>query len=338
MEIGELHILNYLEGDMSAEERAAFEEKVKESPSLQKEVDDLRFLLNAVDNIKELHQVNTVSRWEKMSRKVFYLNLKHKIGTTFNYLSVFAFIPFLLLTAYLGLRLSQADQAGSELIEVQSAYGLVTKIVLPDSSVVFLNSGSKLSYPGNFTEKIRTVSLKGEAYFVVKANSEKRFEVKTADNFTISAYGTEFNVNAYEEQGWVGAALVSGNVAVSQNERANRIIQPGQSAVYNKNTKDVHVTEANLYVTTAWKDGKIIFRRAKMPEIIYRLSKHFNVDIELRDKDLEQYEFSATFTTETLTEILNLMKKASQIKWDYVEPVQLSDESYTKRKVILSLM
>lgn len=330
-------MLDYINGNLSEKERIAFEERIKESPALRKEVDDLRVLLRAMDDIEKLRQVNTDSRWKKMSREVSFLNLKHRIKSAFGDLSVFSFIPLLLLIIYLGLRLSQSDRNAGELIEVQSAHGLVSKILLPDSSVVYLNSGSRLTYPTRFTEKVRTVSLKGEAYFVVKACPEKRFEVRTSADFLVSAYGTEFNVNADDGLEWVSTVLVKGNIVANIHERPGLVINPGQRVVYNKSTKDVKVADVNPYVATAWKDGKIVFRRAKMPEIAYRLSKHYNVDIELEDKVLEQYEFSATFTTESLTEILDLISKASHIRWRCVEPLQLDDGSYTKRKVIMSL-
>lgn len=325
---------------MSEEDRVAFETELKRSVSLQNEVEELRFLLNAMDNIKELHQVDTVSHWQEMSRKVYYDKLKYKAATSFKRFSVFALLPLLLLISYLGLNLLKSAHYGEEIIEAQSAYGVVSKIMLPDSSFVFLNSGSQIAYPRSFTQDTRKVTLKGEAYFIVKACPEKRFEVQTSDGFTVSAYGTKFNVNAYEDQEWVNTVLVNGNISVrvDGNSEGNKIVQPGELVVYNKLTGKIDISKSNLAVETAWIDGKIVFRRTKMPEIIYRLSKHFNVDIELDDKALNQYEFSATFTTESLTEILNLMMKASPMTWHYVEPVQLHDKTYTKRKVVISLL
>lgn len=339
MEIKELHILSYLEGSMSDDERTAFESELEKSASLQKEVDDLRFLLEAMDNIKNLNKVDTIARWEKLSLNISLLKIKYKTLKSFRIISVLAFLPFIGLIGYLSERLYENNLQAREIIEVKSAYGLVSKILLPDSSVVFLNSGSTLSYPQRFTEEVRTVSLTGEAYFVVKASPDQRFEVRISDHLSVNAYGTEFNINAYEGQEWISTALANGHISVCKQEgnQMYTIMQPGQLAVYNKSTKEMDVSDINLYVATAWKDGKIVFRRARMPEIIYRLSKHFNVEIELKDKALTQYEFSATFTTESLTEILNLMKQASPIRWHYVEPKQQNDGTYTKRKVIISL-
>lgn len=337
----ELHILDYIEGRLSDDERLSFENKLKNSSSLQKEVEDLRFLLSAVDNIKKIHKVDTVARWKKLSLKLSLFKIRSRILKSVQYFVFIAFIPLLFLAYYLNTQIFNNNFFEQELVEVKSAYGVVSKITLPDSSIVYLNSGSSLLYPVKFQGDTRSVSLTGEAYFIVRSNPANQFDVKISEDLSVSAYGTEFNVNAYEDQGWVSTVLASGNVSIQQqsvNSSSVQVIRPGEVAVIDKKTMDVNVSKANLYVATAWKEGKIVFRRAKMPEIIYRLSKHFNVEIELKNEILNQYEFSATFTTETLTEILNLIGESSPIKWYYVEPKQQDDQTYTKRKVIISLL
>ena len=80
---------------------------------------------------------------------------------------------------------------------MSSAYGLVSKITLPDGSEVWLNSGSKLHYPKQFVGDHRKVYLSGEAYFKVSSDKKHRFDVALSNGITVSAYGTEFNINAY---------------------------------------------------------------------------------------------------------------------------------------------
>ncbi|MFR5942247.1 MAG: FecR domain-containing protein [Parabacteroides merdae] len=47
------------------------------------------------------------------------------------------------------------------------------------------------------------------------------------------------------------------------------------------------------------------------------------------------YKYSATFTTETFEEILQLLEKTAPIKCTMIEPKQASDYSYTRRTVII---
>ncbi|MEG2332895.1 MAG: DUF4974 domain-containing protein, partial [Bacteroides sp.] len=79
------------------------------------------------------------------------------------------------------------------------------------------------------------------------------------------------------------------------------------------------------------------FRRAGIEEIAKRLARHFGVEFELRGDRLRAYEYSATFTTESLTEILSLLGKASPLNVQIIEPKKQNDHSYPRRKVILSI-
>lgn len=80
---------------------------------------------------------------------------------------------------------------------------------------------------------------------------------------------------------------------------------------------------------------KMVFRRTEMAEIAQRLSRHFNVNIILQSKKIFNYKYSATFTTETFEEILQLLEKTAPIKCTMIEPKQASDYSYTRRTVII---
>jgi ferric-dicitrate binding protein FerR (iron transport regulator) len=156
----------------------------------------------------------------------------------------------------------------------------------------------------------------------------------------ISDYGTEFNVCAYEEDPVIEATLVSGNVEVASlaGERHNTLnISEGQQVVFDKSDKKSKVTNVNLAVKISWKDGKMVFRRANMNEITRRLSRRFNVDIRLEGKELYDYEYSASFTTETLDEILYLLEKSAPITCKIIYPEQSEDYTFTQKTVIIRM-
>ena len=222
------------------------------------------------------------------------------------------------------------------LLETTTAYGVRTKITLSDGSEVWLNSGSTLSYPEHFTEDKRQVTLSGEAFFKVKSDKDHRFDVQTSDGITVSAYGTEFNVQAYAEEPDIKATLAEGHIQIGQiNQSASQELIPGEQAVYSRHTQQMQVRKANLLVETAWKDGKLVFRRTPMEEIAKQLSRHFNVNIQLQGKEIFDYTYSATFTTETLAEILSLLEKTAPIRCEIIETQQQSDLAFTRKKVII---
>ncbi|WP_290700166.1 FecR family protein, partial [Lacinutrix sp.] len=69
-------------------------------------------------------------------------------------------------------------------------------INLPDGSEVILNAKSQLTFNKKTWNNNRELYLNGEAYFKVKTGNT--FTVKT-DNGSVLVLGTQFNVNAYNE-------------------------------------------------------------------------------------------------------------------------------------------
>ncbi len=85
-------------------------------------------------------------------------------------------------------------------VSVVSMAGQRTKILLPDSSIVHLNSGATIRYPEKFVGNRRDVELKGEAFFKIKRNVDKPFTVNSG-NFKTTVLGTSFSVanNAHND-------------------------------------------------------------------------------------------------------------------------------------------
>lgn len=240
------------------------------------------------------------------------------------------------LSAYLYHQTKMLKSAQVELSETTTAYGVRTKITLSDGSEVWLNSGSTLSYPERFAGDKRQVTLSGEAFFKVKSDKGHRFDVQTSDGITISAYGTEFDVQAYAGEPEIKATLAEGHIQMGQNgQPASQGLTSGEQVVYSRYTRQMQIRKANLLVETAWKDGKLVFRRTPMEEIAKQLSRHFNVNIQLQGKEIFDYTYSATFTTETLAEILSLLEKTAPIRCELVEPRQRDDLTFTRKEVII---
>lgn len=336
MDIQTEHILAYIEGRLSKEETKAFEQKMQQTPELRKEVDDLRFIYDTSDILFKQEHTDIEKRWKQVSLTMKYKKYRKGLTLFLRYAAAILFIPLLIASLYLYQEQKKWANSPKERIELTSAYGLVSKVTLPDGSEVWLNSGSKLHYPSRFENNRRTVSLLGEAYFKVSADKNHRFDVELPNGLTVSAYGTEFNINAYDDDEQIRTTLATGSVEIkSSNLPDSQILYPGEQASYNKVTGNMQTEEANLYMTTSWKDGKLVFRRTGMAEIAKCLSRHFNVNIILKSKQVHNYTYSATFTTETLEEILKLLKKTAPIKCTTVEPEQTNDYSYTRKTIFI---
>lgn len=67
-----------------------------------------------------------------------------------------------------------------------------TRLILPDSTLVWLNAGSKISYSQGFGVKDRHLQLNGEGYFEVRKDVKLPFDVKTR-KLNVTVLGTKFN-------------------------------------------------------------------------------------------------------------------------------------------------
>ena len=224
--------------------------------------------------------------------------------------------------------------------EIKAAFGTQTKVELADGTKVFLNSGSKLRFPQTFAnQEERKVVLDGEGYFEVKKNKQKPFIVEV-NKLNIKVLGTKFNVDAYADNFSVSVALVEGSVMLQGNAGGGnkKLMQLSPNQVATMNSVDQILSKsdvADLYKYTAWINGRIVFYGDPIQTVVKKLSKWYNVDIVISDKKLEGYKFTGTFMNEPLEQVLNILSMTSQMSY-VVEPiVKQTDNSMSKRKIIL---
>jgi len=297
---------------------------------------DILRINKLTDTLALQRDIDIDRHWQFVSRKIRHTRYSRRIFNLIRNVAAIMFIPALTASLlYIRHAEKRINDFPAEQITVVSPHGQICKIALSDGSEVWLNSGSSLTYPRLFTEGRRAVKLVGEAYFTVKANSHHRFDVETGDGLTVSAYGTEFNVHAYIEEASSQITLAQGNIEVSNPAFDNPVtLKPGQQLTCSA-PAEYTVTDANLYVTTAWREGKLVFRRTAMADVVRQLSRRFNVDIQLENNELYEYEYSATFTTETISEILSLLEQSAPINCVIIEPEQDSELAFSKRKILI---
>jgi len=232
---------------------------------------------------------------------------------------------------------ASVDQAYNE---VFSSVDAITKVTLPDGSRVCLNHSSSLRYPASFRGEFRTVELKGEAYFEVTHNSRMPFIVNSGE-IQILARGTTFNVLAYPDEDRIETSLINGIVELRksiQGETAETLyeMKPTDHIIYDKITNEIFNTTINDDRYFSWREGKLVFNKEPMGVVIEKLSRWFNVDIQIKDPELFELTYTATFVDETLPQVLELMTMISPVSYSISNRKMVSPGTFTKREVILS--
>ena len=197
------------------------------------------------------------------------------------------------------------------MIEKYSPAGQISKVFLPDGSLIWLNADSKLQYASNYGDKNRTVSLTGEAYFEVKADLSKPFMVKSG-NVAITATGTSFNVNTYFNTNDIEIVLDEGELTV-ENLFSSLIpgmplkttLVPGNKAIYSLNESVFAVDNINdSFDYTCWKDGILSFRNADFETIVNALERWYGVEFTWNGEPDNGWNFTGEFNNEYLESVL----------------------------------
>lgn len=244
---------------------------------------------------------------------------------------------------------SLLDRKGSTALTLQDISvpaGSKTRVTLPDGTIVWLNSASKLTYGNDYNHKNRVVKLVGEGYFKVAKNPDMPFVVNTS-NITVQALGTEFNVKSYPEEGIIETTLIEGSVKVNKvgdksSAKANNVIlKPNEKLTFIKKTGKLFVASDSLtagnnrkltatevprkeqmivrtidpvpYV--AWKEDKLIFTGERFEEIKPRLERWYDVTIQVTDPEILTYRFKGSFEKETLEQALEALQLASHFNY-----------------------
>ncbi len=298
----------------------------------EKDFDSLNSLLGDYEKQKA---INSATAWKRLHKRIAFDRNKRLF---IRLLRNTAAVLFVLFSLYHYLLLpTLSEKMTEEIISVTSAPGMVTKIILPDGSKVWLNAQSTLAYPREFTRRERSVRLSGEAYFKVVSDKKHRFNVEMPQNMSVSAYGTEFNVEAYENEKSYEVTLAKGHLEVSSGigTKSAKVLNADEKATLNPFTGNIDIATADTYVETAWKEGKMVFRREKLDKIVEKLARKFGVEIRLEGERLREYEYTATFTNETLENILDLLQRSAPITYNISNQKQLDDETFTHKEVII---
>ena len=212
-------------------------------------------------------------------------------------------------------------------------FGSKSRIVLPDGSVVTLNSGSSLKYSSSgFNSGSRSVSLTGEGFFSVSKDSTRPFYV-TTPGIKVKVLGTTFNIKAYPDENMEETTLVSGKVEIyassDKTEKGKPIVlKPNQSAVFLKSenkfltnnsgivspvTIPVKLKTVNLQSsskteqTISWKENKLIFDNESFGSLAIRIERWYDVKILVNYQELNSSRFTGKFDKETLEQVLNAL-------------------------------
>lgn len=219
--------------------------------------------------------------------------------------------------------------------ELVTHYGKRVHTILPDGSVVWLNSGSSIKYD----EKLivngkREIVLNGEAFFDVKHDAKHPFIVH-AGKLNIVVLGTAFNVKAYSTDAFMETTLIRGKVEILNEARpgANIVLYPNEKVTVN--TSQYAVKKIKLTVKrpardsvalvpertallpqlpdeaideTAWVSNKLTFKKEEFTALATQLERWYDVKITFDNNIYLSKQFTGTFKNQDINDVMRALQ------------------------------
>jgi len=316
-------IAKKLSGKISRGEDLALNDWLKESPENEttfQEIEEYWHLINSSSNWVMPDKEQT---WEQIDSQIKTMSKSRKSYSRTMLIKAAGIAA--MFTFLVGLSVSLINPLSSfikysaaEPVSVSSPKGQKSQVVLPDGTKVWLNSESTLTYYTNYNKSNRDVKLKGEAFFDVTKKKDLAFNVLLDHNIKVQVHGTQFNVNAYDEEKTVEVALMRGLVSLDVDNPVNKFsglqLHPNQKAIIDKKTFNCELVACNTEVESLWRLGRLKIEGATMAQIAEKMERWYGVHIQLRENKSDK-RYWLTIKTESLTEMLTLMDKITPIEY-----------------------
>ncbi len=321
-------LLNFINNNLTDEEELILRSWLSESADNRHKARSFCEFYHHIEAYSLLENVDSATAFDKVageihgfktSRSIPYLRIIQRVAAIL-------FVPLLLVQLY---QWNNDRRAASMWITMRTNPGMVASIRLPDSSTVWLNANSTISYPQKFNNE-RVVKLDGEAFFDVTKNHAMRFKVQTPSTAAIEVLGTRFNVDAYRSDSTIRATLEEGSVKFnyqSHYENQSLILKPSQTVVYNVRSQSIVPNDLNEKTLTSWKDNQIILKNTTLAELLTIISRRFNVKFILKSEKLNEERFTGVFDNQQLITVLEHITISSRIKYRIINDGGKSDGS-----------
>ncbi|WP_343535675.1 FecR domain-containing protein [Pedobacter sp.] len=212
------------------------------------------------------------------------------------------------------------EQAGPQapaqsFVKYSTGTNQLKRLLLPDSSTIYLNANSSVSVPVTFkNQRERLVYLDGEAFFEVTRDVKRPFKIRVGD-LRVQVLGTSFNVSAYKAVREVKVAVSTGKVMVNEQSKNLATLTPGQEIIYNKNTRSFRkVDDLQSNHKATWRDGVIALNEASFEELQNAIYNCYGLELSTKDQNIlsQQYNFtvrSSRPASKTLAQLSKMMNR-----------------------------
>lgn len=275
----------WVNGTLTAEERAAFEERPEYTDLVKVYQHTEHLLPPSFDVEKSLSKVLT----EEKAASARIVMIRRWVS-----FAVAAGVALLVMIFFQN-QLSDAPDWVA-----RTDIGQQTQGALPDLSTYQLNAGSRIAFDADSWEEARSVTLEGEAYFSVQKG--ETFTVNTAHG-AVTVLGTRFNVR--DRDGVLDVSCLNGKVRVLDEKGQEQAVLKAQEAVRLENGQ-VNLRAISEAQRPAWIQGTTILEDVPLQVVVRELERQYDIQIELTGAFKKQIK-DVKFPNDDLTTALNVI-------------------------------
>jgi ferric-dicitrate binding protein FerR (iron transport regulator) len=192
----------------------------------------------------------------------------------------------------------------------------IKEILLPDSTLVYLNRESKLILSTNFNNQKRAVKLVGEAYFDVFENPLKPFLVECNSTRT-EVLGTSFNIK--ENDSITTIDVFSGKVNFSAHNK-NIILTKGNKGEYLADERRLNKMNQNNINANAWQTKQLIFDDTELSDVLEIISTTYNIELSVGENlNVSDIRFTGRFNQRNYSEVLDILALTLYLEFEQKE-------------------
>ncbi len=194
-------------------------------------------------------------------------------------------------------------------LSVTTDVGQHHELTLPDGSTVTVGARSQISV--QFSDRTRGFRLDGgEAYFAVAHEDARPFVVRAGDG-SITAMGTEFNVQQIARR--VVVTVVEGSVQVAGIPATPVTrVQAGEQLVYGEAPSPVRTVDPAAAVT--WREGHLKYLGQPLKYVIPDVQRYSRKRLVIADEAVGQLGFTGTVFQDDVEEWLEGLETSLPIE------------------------
>jgi transmembrane sensor len=305
-------IIRLFNGEANPDEKREIGDWLNQSDDNKKLYADLQEIWLTTGIPENSDQYNLKKATYNFQQRIKSSSKKFRIRRTSEILKYAAIIILLLSLPVIYFVGKNGSQLNETYTSITCAFGDKSTITLPDGSLAYLNSGSKITFNNDFQSKYRMVSLVGEAYFSVKKNKEIPFKVQASD-IEIEVLGTEFNLKAYPEENTITTTLAEGSIRI-KSQFQQTVLKPNQKIVYSRKDNKMKLFNLkDIAPETEWKEGRLVFRNESLEELELKLERWFDVDIVFADERVKRKKFTGILERESILEAISYFNHSKHV-------------------------